>query len=347
MNYEMPLHTAIPVIPEGQRELVTDRNESRARELVECGDYAQALSRLKEENLLDGERERLKRTYGEALKTANFLTDTLLEMAVVLELHDRETWEHSLRVYEIVRSIIQNNRSIGHYLREQLAAEDVSEEDLLVAALFHDVGKIHVPREIIHNAISNEEWARLAWDRLTPFEFSDIQKKLEKSPRLREKDVVPMAYGLTQEHIDKVKAFGIDPTLPLGVVFSDHPDRSAEIVTKYGFPKAAEIARNHHDRPLKEESDPTAISAFRASWILRYGDVFDAVKNSRSYKSEESLLETLEVLDIEGERGFIDPEYVGILMRDHFFTEKRSLSPKNPKEYARYQTLRNKYLVVR
>ena len=290
--------------------------ESPARSICRCGDYFTLLERLKESALYEDERDRIRREYADGLAAATFLSDAEWEMLTVLELYDPLTFRHAIRVFGTIREKVSNRREIGIFLRAHLFREDISKEDLYRAALLHDIGKVTIPKEILHDVTTDEEWIMLAKSFLHQRDFESISETLTENPHLRAKDLVPFSCTLSSDIAAELRKEGIDPDLPLGLIMGRHAVLSGEILRAYGFRISAEIAESHHHRPETEDLEPISLSSFRASWLLRAADIFDAVKHPRSYKSGNTLEKTLSVLEREAERGFIDHKLVTLWVAD-------------------------------
>lgn len=290
--------------------------ETIARHICRSGDYFTLLERLRESRLYEGERERIRREHGSRFNHVTFLSDREWEMLTILELYDPLTFRHALRVFESIHDKVGSRRPVGVFLRDHLFREDVSKEDLYRAALLHDIGKVTIPKEILHDVTTDDEWIMLAKAFLHQKNFESVSQTLTESPHLRAKDLVPFSCTISSDIATELRKEGIDPELPLGIIMGRHALLSGEILRAYGFRVSAEIAESHHHRPQTEGLEPISRSSFRASWILRAADIFDAVKHPRSYKSGNTLEKTLLVLEREAERGFIDHKLVALWVAD-------------------------------
>lgn len=300
-----------------QPKIQSDTNERLARSICAHGEYHEMLSELKTSGtLFESQRERVNLMYGERLYKALFLSKTDWEMLVVLELYDPGTFEHALRVFETVHEKVESRRDIGLFLRRHLSGENVTKEDLFRAALLHDIGKTSIPKEVLLDTTTEEEWMILAKSLLHPRQYEDVLRLLDENPRLRHKDLVPFAYAVPEDLAESLRDRGIDPGLPLGVIVGKHASASGNILRSYGFPVAAEIAESHHDLALRELKRPVSISSLRAGWILRAADIFDAVRSPRSYKNGNPLERALFVIEKEADRGFIDQKLADLWISD-------------------------------
>lgn len=297
--------------------------EHQARTICECGDYFKAIEELHSQGLFSGQRQRIEKKDGVRLAGESWVTDSVWEMITALELYDPATWEHSLRVFESVRENLKNNRHIGIFLRQKLAEEEITEEQLLLSALLHDIGKIGLPKSILFDKTRDIEWHALAWVHLPPDDYQDFRRKLDHSPNLREKDIIPYSLSSNEEGIAALQKQGSDPNQPLGVIVNIHQDISALILEANGYSIPAEIARHHHSRTLiDEEERPVALSSLRASGILHLFDVLDAITDpNRSYREPGSVFDALSILAQEALHGFIDQPFAAILINDYLHSQ--------------------------
>lgn len=308
---------------DGIESKYSDGKERFARSICAHGEYHEMLSELKASGtLFESQKTRVSTTYGERLEKASFLSKTDWEMLVVLELYDPGTFEHALRVFETINEKVESRRDIGLFLRRHLAQENVGKDDLYRAALLHDIGKTSIPKEILLDTTTDEEWAMLAKAFFHPRQYEDVLRMLDENPRLRNKDLVPFSYAIPTDLAESLRDRGVDPSLPLGVIVGKHASVSGNILRSYGFPVTAEIAESHHDLPLRKLNHPISISSLRAGWILRAADIFDAVRSPRSYKNGNTLERALLVIEKEAERGFIEPKLADLWISDELREEK-------------------------
>lgn len=310
--------------------------ERRARAICACGDYTMMRSAIESESLFESQRNRIISIYGERLERIDFLSKDDWEMLVILELYDTETFDHSLRVFETVQEKLESRHYVGIFLRQHLEKEGVGKEDLLRAALLHDIGKVLIPKEVLNDATTDEEWMLLAQTLLRPDQYAETERRLDEDPSLRYKDVIPFSCAIPKESAALLRARGVDPDQPLGAIVGRHAYDSGVILRSYGkaFHRAAEIAASHHDNPIDTDPHPISLSSLRASWILRAADLLDAIRNPRTYKGGRSLDYALEIIDLEASRGFIDPK-VAALFRDHEYSRKKydAISPGYAEQY--------------
>ncbi len=310
-----------------------ESTEARARTICAGGDYFKSIEELKNEGLMEEQTERIRKEYGPRLRNKNgedepFLDrDGVWDMITALELFDPATWEHSLRVFETVRDTIDNNRHIGLFTKQKLAEENISRDDLLLAALLHDVGKFALPISILNDETGDIEWHARAWVHMDPEDYRTFLRKLGSSPGLRAKDLVPYSLSADTGQLAVLTARSIDPTLPLGTIIAMHEKMSALILGSYGHDVPAEIAEHHHSNaPVSTEKRPVSVSSLRASTIIHMLDIIDAITDpARSYRTAGTTLDALRILALEGLDGHIDRIFAAILIRDILFNQEPTL----------------------
>lgn len=321
-----------------------EKREKEARDIAEQhhGDYDAIIRELSAKNLLPQEIKRIRSNYEYQKyleKATSFLSAQEWEMLTVLELFDVETFEHCLRTYEKAREMIESEGALGCYLREniigelketipeKLSAREQEEvfQTVYQACLFHDLGKIAVPKFILNNTLRNDEWIRLGEQFCTHNTIECYQQKITDSKgTLRAKDAVPVRVGLTEGQVIQLQNLGIDPEQPLGSIVNTHAAHSAKLIReKTGNVRAASIVEDHHSKkPIDERKYPLSSStvgiASTFSSILHATDVFDAIRSVRSYKGNGGIFETLAVLVEEKEKGLLDPTHLSLVIEYEF-----------------------------
>lgn len=292
-------------------------DEARARTICDHGTYNLMLSQLYKEGLYESQRNRIADIYKNELQPAHPFSSYEWEMFTVLELYDTMTLHHSLRVFSLIAEKMESNRPLGYFLRSYLSKESISKDDVYRAALFHDIGKTSLPKEILHDETSDTDWLLLAKVFLSARQYEAACDLLQKHSKLRAKDIIPFSYTLTKESVEKFQRMGIDPYQPLGSLLAEHAGISGEILRSYHFSTSAEIAENHHNTPLHKHLRKPRISSFRASSILRVADIFDAILHRRSYKRASTHIRALEEIETEATvHGFIESKLAHLWIAD-------------------------------
>lgn len=311
-------------------------HENEARDLCQSGDYGRILETFslpENEDRLREQTARLRHEYADRLRAAStHLEEHDWEMLTILELFDKETFEHCLRTYETAHHKIHSLGPVGEYLRKHIDTEGLSPWDIELACLLHDMGKIAlVPKNLIlNNLLADREWHALfesfCHGSLSPEEAGTkiraYDERLATNPGLREKDITPLAVCLTEEERATLEAAGIDTDLPLGKLIEKHQDISVDIVERYyDKPELLGLIGNHHERPLAtDERTPVSQSAVRLSSVidaLRIADIYDAYHSSRPYNpAGHPTLSTLAFLIDKAEDGFVDTELTRLWIQD-------------------------------
>jgi len=287
----------------------------------------------------------------EALKTLpdnNFILEKFIpyfteqhwKMLAVLSEYDKPTFDHSLRVASFVYSLTQGGGETETYIKERVGIEQSSLEELFTAALFHDIGKTAIPREILHDNHSRREWSKRSntWAKknnadnyfdaqkiedLNEVEldhyFMQIQEDTDSDPL----NIVPIAEVFSPEIVTELSRHGISPQDTFRKVLECHEKATKAILHREKMYAASDIASHHHDykkRPIRLERYQTEVSAVRLGFelsLLRSIDLFDALTSQdRSYKNPYHPLLALDILIREAEAEFTEPELTKYVVRD-------------------------------
>ena len=103
--------------------------------------------------------ERLDQQVKERTKELSFTQIISIEvLGSLAEYHDDDTGEHIQRIREYTRVIISGLEEIGHYL--DYVSRPNYAEDLSIASLLHDIGKVGIPKDILTKPgkLTNEEF---------------------------------------------------------------------------------------------------------------------------------------------------------------------------------------------
>ncbi len=329
-------------------ESTIETPEKKARDIAEKqnGNYDAIVEELTEKNLFDAEKKRIQSNveYQKYLQEASFLTEKEWEMLTVLELFDVETFKHCLRTYEKAREMIESEGVLGTYLKQNIDLElqELSPSNRLStlyrACLFHDLGKIAVPKSILNNPLRNDDWLKLGEQFCTHTANACYQKRIRESHgTLRAKDIVPLRVCLTEGESIRFQVLGIDVDLPLGqIINAIHTKQSAAYLEKAGFLTEAALVKEHHsETPIAQRNYPVSSSTITVTNILQSllhtADVYDAMQNARSYKGDEGIFETLAILIQESEKKLIDPKLLSLLLEFELKKLARQVNTRNEK----------------
>ena len=309
-----------------------------------CAGFDAILEKLRRDPELFQDRiERLKRLPdcdGIFDKLSPYFTSEHWEMAAVLESYDKQTFDHSLRVAAFVYDMVNDGKETETYIRSKVGIEQSSLGELFTAALFHDIGKTAIPRDILHDNHSRREWGKRAndWAMKNGHDQHFDPKKLEfleeveldhyfmKVHSINESDplnIVPIEEIFSPEIIAELKQHGLSPQDTFRKVLECHEGATGAILCRQRMYVAADIASHHHDyehRPIRSERYQTETSAVRLGFelsILRSMDVYDALtSDDRSYKAAYHPLLALEILIKEAKAEFTEPELTKYVIRD-------------------------------
>ncbi len=336
MPHEFPAPLERIVRPEStsQQERAAEQL-ARAQDICQLGDYSQileAFSSPENHGLLECQKKRVKdEANRHALQEGTqALEEHDWEMLTILELFDRETYEHCVRTYTTAKQKIESANPVGEFLRAEIKKEGLTEWDIEHACLLHDMGKIVlIPKDVVlNNTLNDSAWHELfesfCHQSSLPEEAAKRQayeNTLTQNPLLREKDITPLRLALTEKENTTLTSLGIDTNLPLGAVIAKHQDISVAIVARY-LPDSPllTLIGNHHEKPLlPNEPSPISQSTVRISAListLRMSDVFDALRSERPYKKSLPLLASLTLLIKEARQGFVDYDLARLWISD-------------------------------
>ncbi len=326
-----------------EHEASLDKTESLPAEQKEACEiaakyrYEQAVEVLIEQNLLESQIERVKNQYAETLESTTLeLSEDDWQMFTILELYDKDTAEHSVRVFEnaykaIQRTLILDDGS-EFYLQTYLEEEGVSEQDFLHAALFHDIGKTIVPLEVLNNPITKEEFNELFCSHVTTCD-SEWLHDIGITPENDSEDMLNQLYEKHKRPIDVLplkvvispeKFLQLQQSFPYIEINDDttmrdiielHESESERILIAAGLEIAGIIAGQHHNYAGRPLIYPRATSALRISRTatrkkvasaIQIIDVSDAIRNARSYKESQTEFTVLEELIANTKAGKLD-----------------------------------------
>ncbi|MBT4277360.1 hypothetical protein HOD96_01265 [Candidatus Falkowbacteria bacterium] len=316
-----------------------NQNEQKARLIAQEGDFDMIEKQLKEENLFEGEIDRVKKKFENDIDLTDFPTvsKSVWELLTIEDLYDEETVQHCVETYKLAKEKIQKVLSGNVVLSLLIKSEGVEIERFYFACLTHDIGKVEVPGFIIRNKTTKKEWQEILEEIIDKKEFTpemlevlDINKntsptKQEVLKKISEKDLhaeelVPVGKALTDEEIGELEnKWHIFSNQSLMSIINKHADISKIILEKKGFPKAASIAAQHHHRK-DEDLYPVSVDSLQVSSdmadILHLADVEQALASSRSYKKQFTPLEVVKILVDHASRDQIGKEVAYLWIKD-------------------------------
>lgn len=312
------------------------------------GKYEDIVAKLRESGLLYPCISHMRSKYEARLNSEHFaMTDGDWELLTVLGLYDESTLEHSIRTFELAYILITHPfaESPDHtvLLGDFLGTADVSREQFLRAALFHDIGKVIIPREVLRNTLDDEEVLTKMFPSVsfagTTQERRDVLQALY-SNGVRPIDIVPVKDVFTGEAyanlLCKLEKRGFPKMATLKDIIWMHEPESKRILTAAGYPIEGELAGHHHNYEKKDHHHIIRMPgmSFGAADLIRIADVTDALRSGRWYKRPLSELDVLFVLTTDAEVGKIHPRLAYLWVNDRYaaLQEKGGLAFSNGNE---------------
>ncbi len=303
------------------------------------GKYEDIVEKLRESGALSFCVAKMQHAYGGRLTLDHFsMTERDWEMFAVLWLYDTDTLEHSVRTFELAYRIITHpfiEPSSGETVvfEDCLLRTDVSTEQFLRAALFHDIGKVIIPREVLRNALDDEEvLVRILPEGTLTDKEEGKQAFLRMlySNGVRPIDVVPLSELFDgkryAEFLSDLKRRGFSEMATLKDVVRMHEPESRRILSSLGHATEALLAGTHHNYHREEHRYVVHILNITCavSDLIRIADITDALRSARWYKRPLSELEVLFILTQDALAGRIHPRLAYLWVNDRYAAlEKR------------------------
>lgn len=317
------------------------------------------------------ETERIKTEYAEYFSDATFLTPQDWKILTVIELFDKKILEHSIGTYQLAKEKIEHSLiEIGYDIKQ----EGVKFEQLYRACLMHDIGKLVIPKFILNNKTTDEEWTKYFME-LSEEQKSEIlsaQKiivstEIKNDPkkmtnffsrnRIRAVKFVPITSlsdkFLNEEEKEYLRENGIDPNQSLGEIMQIHEKKSEEILKSFGFETEALLAGNHHNYRYKDKSlgeKPVSLSTMHisieiASNIIHLADIQQALSHDRSYHQKQPSLRIMAYLVDDAKKNIVDSRVTALWIND----ELKKMNPAYLKEILSMKALyqHHSYLIAR
>lgn len=329
LSEKMPSKESIEETSE--QDLSQEKNVSleKARRIAGGGSYEHMMDELRAEKLLEENVAYIRKTYEGRLKKENFeMKEKDWEMLTLIWLFDVGTFEHSIRTFELAEKMVRSPIFVpgGETIAIEtlLAREGVSSEQFLRAALFHDVGKVIIPREVLLDHRSDEDLAPIVFPEKHLHAVGDVEEKKAALRALYEKglrpvDLAPLDVlfpgGKGVELVHQLEERGFSKTATMREVLQKHESESGRILTLEGRTLEGELAGHHHN--YKREKTPYVMSVSMLSMtaetvglgmadLIHMADVTDAIRSRRSYKEPLSDMEVLYVIAHDAKIGKID-----------------------------------------
>ncbi len=313
-------------------------SEKMARKICEQGDFQKILIDLNKKHLFEKEIHRVKSQYHEKLSRIDFLNRIDWELLTILELFDIRTFDHSLDTLFTMMKKIERPLENGLTFLDMLSQEKIDLVRFFRATLFHDIGKIAVPKFLLNSHFTDQHWAQ-AFIQLPRSEKKSIIKKyrlpipeeLRCNPeavmefllqnRIRAAKFVPVKRIFSKEQLKELEKRNMPTDASLVEIMEIHEEESERILSISGYPVEAYLAGNHHNYRLNEnpakksarkENSPTDIVGTIASDLIHLADIRSALRNERPYHSQKPRIKVMAFMMDDAERGVVD-EYITYL----------------------------------
>ena len=300
------------------------------------------------------EKKLTKKECHDILKGHIQMTEKDWDLLTILRLFDRATFEHSLGAFIIVKDKIENSLKNETTIKEAIESEVGNINVFYRACLFHDIGKISIPRLILKNSLNDKEWALRFYRSIKKkknkicfatkkylkkynlFHFADKIAyadnpneilKILKTKKLRPVHIVPLKHGITKRELRRLKKeYNIEGDITLSEVINLHEKESYNILYKLGYKKEAFIAGSHGDGGHKNnENISRAHSSIQIGSrmsdiidLIYLADVQEALESDRDYHKSFTKLKILSILVSDVEVGIIDKSLAYLWIGDEF-----------------------------
>ncbi len=348
-----------------------EKNESleQARAIVrgQYVSYENTREALASEGLLAQAVEEVRGKYSDVFEVDNeydtsieaeqhmLLTNKDWEMLAVLWLFDEKTAHHSVETYRIARDKVTKPLLGNVVLAKEFTKEGVSLEQFFRACLFHDIGKLAIPLNVLTDSQGDTESAALILacsnEMNTSFEAHHIsigQEDLEKLKptelvallhekyALRPANILPIRFLLKPEQSreigERLASYGLSTDSSLTEVMRIHEKVSQEILENAGMPVEAELVGSHHTRNgTRNGKTPYTITigtlqiTIDIADIIHLADVEQAMGSERHYKRPESSVSVLDTLVRHAQRGLVQKELTYLWVADELLHIDKTL----------------------
>lgn len=324
-----------------KRNILDCDEYEKGKEIAKCGDFHRTFQILTEQGLLKKCVLSTQEEYQPFFEKEGFEPEEKMwEMLTILGLYDEATMKHSIRTFSVVKDIatktLKAPRGESIILKKYIEEAGVSLRDILFGALGHDVGKIKLPVEILHNSLTDSEMNRILIEMIKRGErLDEIGKKIgysrdeltQKSDeeiiaRIYEKGIRPvnlvpifMAFPETKYpgllSILKERGFSENETIKTAAQI--HEAEGQKIFEKLGESIVADLVGHHHNYQKDDENElrcvmeiPSLKSRGRKAFfgvynIIKIADLLDSLESKRPYKEGMSKVSALAELAHQAE----------------------------------------------
>lgn len=276
------------------------------------------------------------------------------DLLTIICLFDRQTFEHSVGAFIILKEKIENPLKNGIILKKGIEDEVGDINIFYRACLFHDIGKITIPKFILRNSLTDKDWALSFYksirkqknkisfstkrylkkhsifhfvDKIAYAESPNDILKILKSKRLRPVQVIPLKYGISKKELKRLKKdYDLEGDFTLFELMNMHEKESYNILNNLAYKKEALIAGSHGRGGKSNLGNiSNAHSSIRIGSrmsdivdLIYMADVQDALGNDRYYHKSFTKLKILSFLVMDIKNELLDAPISFLWIEDEF-----------------------------
>lgn len=314
-------------------------NGVHSREICRCGSFESAFMELRALGLLEKEIALTEKIFKDEINKLYPLSKKDLEMLTIIRLFDNKTFIHSIETFVFANKKIERPLEGGITFSELIKNDGLTIEQFQRSCLFHDIGKIVIPKFLLDSHYTDENWAQ-AFVQLSKRKAHslirkhriNIPKNLLDDPgalmeymirnRIRGARFVPIGTLFSKKQIKVLDKMGFSPEMSLIDIMQKHEKESEKILNFMGYATEAKIAGAHHN--YKTANRPLPIVPAKASIqndniaadIIHLADIQEALRSNRPYLSQRPLLKTLAFMVDDAKRGLVSPLVTYLWIKD-------------------------------
>ena len=300
-----------------------------AREICRRGSFERAYVTLKDLGLLDREVAITQKLFKEDILRLYPLSPKDLEILTIMRLFDSKTLLHSIETYVTAKKKVERPLESGSTFLDMLTREGILPEQFWRACLFHDIGKVVIPKFLLNSNYTDENWAQ-AFIQLSKRKAFSLMKKyainipheLMDDPetlmehmirnRIRGARFVPIKTLFSKKQIKLLESKKFSANMSLIDIMQKHEKESEKILDFMGYPVEAKIAGLHHNYQVANLNIKKNICSCSvndknlASDIIHLADIQEALRSNRPYLSQRPVLKTLAFMVDDAKRGLVN-----------------------------------------
>lgn len=303
-----------------------------ARHICQTLSYDEAKEKLKEKKILIKEVERVKSLYKDKLSFLSFLNEKDWEIIAMIDLFDLKTFQHSIGTCLTAKNKLDRPLKGGNTFSDMIKEENITQEEFLRACLFHDIGKVAIPKFVLNSHYTDEHWAqafiqlpREERERLAENHGFKIPEEIRKNPekimeymlknRIRGAKIVPIKALFSREQISMISSKNLSPEDSLVEMMEIHEEESEKILKYEGFEKEAILAGAHHNYKLEDRSLENADHLVSTD-LIHIADIQNALENDRPYHLRKPKMKILSFIMDDAKTGVISKKTTALWIKD-------------------------------